>query len=119
MSYLTKYQFTIVEGSNKLINKFRNFSDSAKYAFDRYGDSDADSWCEWYSYEEDIIKFSKTKPDNIFKISGIGQGIGDAWELYVKDGHTQVCVGEFAYPEFDKDQLLLEIRDEKINSILK
>jgi hypothetical protein len=104
----------MIEGDEKSINEFREFSENDKYAIDENGECH-----KWYSHQEEIIKFSKTKPDVIFMLSGEGEESGDAWRIYVKDGHTQECNAEMVYPEFDKGKLLSEIRDKKIDNVLK
>lgn len=117
MGYYTRFSLSIIEGDDNLINEFRNFSENAKYTIDEDGDSEESS--KWYSYHEDITKFSKTKPDAIFCLEGEGEESGDNWKLYVKDGHSQECRAELVYPEFDKGKLLSEIRDKKIDNVLK
>jgi len=117
MGYYTSYNLSMIEGDEKLINEFRDFSENAKYAIDE--DGECQDSCKWYTSNEELIKFSKTKPDAIFMLSGEGEENGDAWRLYVKDGHSQECRAEMIYPEFDRGKLLSEIRDKKIDNVLK
>lgn len=117
MGYYTTYNLSMVEGDEKLINEFRNFSESAKYAINEWGDGEES--CKWYDSNEELVKFSKLHPEAIFCLEGEGEENGDSWKLYVKDGHYQECRAKLVFPEFDKGKLLAEIRDAKIDKVIE
>jgi len=103
MGYYTRYTLEIINGSEDLIEEFRNQNDSARYAIDEFGNTIQE--CKWYSSNDELIKFSLNHPDVLFKLSGEGEESGDIWDLYVKNGKSQLCVAEIVRPPFDPEKL--------------
>lgn len=103
MGYYTCYTLKIINGSEDLIEEFRNQFDSARYAIDEFGNTNQE--CKWYSSNEELIKFSLNHPDVLFKLSGVGEDSGDIWDLYVKNGKSQLCVAEIVLAPFDPEKL--------------
>ncbi len=119
MGYYTAYNLNVLEGGDEfeIIAEFRKYSESAKYALDEEGC--CDETCKWYNHETELVSFSKKYPDAIFQLQGEGEENGDAWKLYVKDGHSQLCKARLVYDEFDKGKLLADIRNSKIDKVIE
>ena len=117
MGYYTQYSFTVLEGGEELIEKFREENENAKYAFDESGSTESE--CKWYDSQKELLEFSMKHPNALFLLEGNGEENGDQWKLYVQSGHFQVCKAEIVFEEFDKAKLLSDIRESKINTVLK
>ena len=103
MGDYTRFELTVVEGDDELIKEFRKECDDAASSIDEDGYTEDSS--KWYDHEDDIRNFSKKHPDSLFLLHGEVEGSTDLWDLYVKNGKAQKCVGEIVYPDFDEDKL--------------
>lgn len=56
---------------------------------------------KWYDHDEDMIKLSQAFPDELFVLHGEGEGSGDLWNTYYKNGQMQHCPATVVYPEPD------------------
>ena len=117
MGYYTQYELSIQRGPDDLIKELRAEYEGANYAFDDDGVSQ--DMCKWYDHEKDLKAFSIKHPQALFKLEGVGEESGDNWQLYVQDGLCQRCVGRIVFDEFDYDKLLADIRESKIDKIVK
>src|ERR1035437_5994893 len=107
MGYYTEFNFSVIEGSQDLIEQFRQVCEGAHYAFDDCGQSN--DTCKWYDAQTDLAAFSMRNPQAIFCLHGKGED-GDCWKLYIQEGHKQHCEAKLIYPEFDKAKLQSDIR---------
>ncbi len=57
--------------------------------------------CKWYSYQEDMIAFSKQFKDVVFKVHGEGEESGDIWDAYFLNGKSQVHKAKILIDECD------------------
>lgn len=102
MGYYTQYS---IQAPIELIKELREESEGAKYALDEEGGTEEDT--KWYSHEEDMKKFSKKYPEQLFILEGIGEGSDDVWKKYFKNGKMQTCIAEVVwnYEEFDESKM--------------
>ena len=121
MGYYTEHNLSLVNDTTQnefdIIKEFRKSSDNAKHALSEEGY--CENSCKWYNCEKDLKEFSMKYPNIIFLLEGKGEDSEDMWRLYVKEGHSQRCKAEVVFPEFDEGKLLADIRDSKIETILK
>ena len=103
MGYYTRHKLVIQNGSNDLIQKLRDFSDEANYAFDQNGDPEDST--KWYRHQDELKSFSAMHPEVIFKLIGEGEENGDLWHEYYMGGKMQVCKAFITYPHFNSDFL--------------
>lgn len=117
MGYYTQYGLSIQQGGDDtLIKQFRAESEGANYAID--DDGSCNDSCKWYDHEKDLKEFSLKHPNVLFKLEGTGEDNGDAWELFVQGGLSQVCRGRLVFDKFDHAKLLAEIRESKIDKVI-
>jgi hypothetical protein len=60
---------------------------------------------KWYDHEEDMRNFSRSHPNVLFTLSGIGEEPSDMWVLYVKNGKCQRSNAIISYEPFDAGKL--------------
>ena len=83
---------------NEIISEFRESCDGARQALQAYGSGDH---CKWPTVEEDLAEFSEKHPDLLMVITGEGEERSDLWNLYAKDGKTEICYVQLFMPEPD------------------
>lgn len=99
MGYYTRYELEVIDGSDDLIDEFREECDEANFALDEDGDS-ADS-CKWYGHPIDLKRFSAKHPEALFLLRGEGEESGDIWREYYRNGRVQICKAKLVFPDFD------------------
>ncbi len=104
MGYYTQHELEVIDGDISLIREFINENEEAAYAID--GNGCTEESCKWYDHEEDLRKFSKKHPKELFKLSGEGEESGDIWAEYYKDGKMQRCKAKIIISAFDAELLL-------------
>ncbi|MBG9520248.1 MULTISPECIES: hypothetical protein [Bacillus cereus group] len=60
---------------------------------------------KWYNHETEMSAISRLYPDVIFELSGEGEGSGDLWRDYYKNGKIQRCPAKITYDEYDESKL--------------
>jgi len=100
MGYETRFK---LKARADLISEFRASCDYAEGALGDDG-TPADSY-KWYDHEEDLKRFSKKYPEELFELYGEGEEAGDLWFLYVKNGKSQRCMGKVVFDPFDESKL--------------
>lgn len=100
MGYATDFEF-----DNEMTKEHcEALHEIAEYCFD-----ESDNGClysaKWYEHEEDMLKFSKLFPDELFTLSGNGEEDTDIWRKYFKNGKCQVALASITYDEFDEKLL--------------
>ena len=58
-----------------------------------------------YTYENDMLAFSKKYPDVVFVVYGEGECIVAQWKEYYQNGKRQYAPGELIFPTFDPSKL--------------
>jgi hypothetical protein len=61
--------------------------------------------CKWYEHEEDLRKISKTFPQYMFTLEGIGEEAGDQWKEYYRNGKMQRCKVIMTFEKFDETKM--------------
>lgn len=99
MGYYTNYNIKITPDSDE-VRAYIDADDNLSYALDE----DADS-CKWYNHEDDMLRLSREFPDVLFELTGEGEGAGDLWRKYFKNGKVQRCPAIITYEAFDESKL--------------
>jgi hypothetical protein len=63
---------------------------------------------KWYNWQKDLVRVSEMFPDQLIRISGVGEGDGieiDIWEAYAKNGKFIINVAELVFPKVDLSSL--------------
>lgn len=71
-----------------ILSEFIDSCDGAKQALRHNGAGDS---VKWSTIEEDLARFSESHPDLAMVIHGEGEERFDVWDLYAKDGETEMC----------------------------
>lgn len=103
MGYYTRYNLTITnDEAGSIMDELRE-TDGARYALtDTGGCSDS---CKWYNHETEMKEFSKKYPKSVFELTGHGEGDGDIWTKYFKDGKMQVSKAKITCEPFNPNKL--------------
>ncbi len=86
MGYYTQYKLSVIQGDvdyNELRTQIEKSSDYWLLGDDCIETCDE---VKWYDWQEDMEAFSKTRPDLVFRLEGIGEETGDFWCAYFKNG---------------------------------
>ena len=54
---------------------------------------------KWYGCQEDMVQVSKSFPDAVLLVEGIGEEQGDYWRLYLKNGRDERIGGKIVYAD--------------------
>lgn len=108
MGYRTAYTLTLLSDTFEdikleIISKLRRRNDTARFTLDEKGNT-----CErasWYEHDEDMKEFSGLFPSILFKLHGEGEGAGDVWDTYYKNGKMQHCQAKLIIPAYDENLL--------------
>lgn len=106
MGYYTKYDLD-VQSPGKPFSE----SDYAKlretpYHYGTIADLiDHGTHNKWYDHEDDMREISKTFPDFLFILEGLGEEAGDHWRKYFKDGKCQRTKAEVRFEAYDPSKL--------------
>lgn len=60
---------------------------------------------KWYSWEQDMRKYSLEYPDLLFELSGVGEEYDDVWKAYFKNGKHQYCHVQMTFDPYDENKL--------------
>jgi hypothetical protein len=103
MGYCTEYELEVINGDNALIAKLIEENQHAAYAL--YANGDTKEQCKWYEHKSHLREFSRKHPEALLRLNGVGEGSGDIWSEYYRNGKMQVCNAKLVMPDFD-DRLL-------------
>ena len=107
MGYYTTHTFEPLTDNEelklKIIDDLRSSNEEAEIAFDDTGGA-IDS-VKWYDSDNDLKEFSKKYPDVVLSMFCEGEGNGDMYYQYFKDGKMQVCPAKITYDEYDEKEL--------------
>lgn len=92
MGYSTDYDIT--ENSQEVQEEIENVSEYGSFQD-----------VTWYNWKEDVTVVSLKFPDQVIKISGVGEEVGDVWKAYVKNGKWFVTTAQLVFEEFDESKL--------------
>lgn len=112
MGYYTRYELKIVhKDNNKNINNPSNFirilkneCEDADYALDEDGYTREET--KWYTYNDDLKKFSKKYNNLIFILTGIGEEGDDIWREYFNNGKSHYTKAKLAFDDYDEGKLV-------------
>ena len=100
MGYYTQFKLKIVEGEG---NVYDHEEEIGKITC--YNASPFDDELKWYDHEEDMRLYSKSHPDILFSVEGLGEDQGDHWIKYFKDGKMQMCKAIVSFEEYDPQKM--------------
>lgn len=89
--------------SDFIIDDLRCNNENARYAFDENGFGE--EGCKWYSYDDDMRKFSQKYPKWLFILEGIGEEHEDMWVNYYLNGKCQKIKAKIIFDQFDIEKL--------------
>ncbi len=95
MGYYTRFE---LDNDIDLIEEFKESCEEAGYALEECS--------KWYNWEEDLKTFSLKHPDVLFEMAGEGEGSGDIWKAYCKNGKIQIETAVVTFGEFDELKLV-------------
>jgi len=99
MGYYTYHQLEIVEGDDYKTDYEEEISNASDY------NNLFQEEIKWYDHDVDMLKFSKTHPDTLFKLIGEGEESGDQWITYYKNGKSQTCKAIITFDDYDESKL--------------
>lgn len=121
MGYYTRYDLTIEEGTPDQIDKVLEDMEllASGLCEDLLGIEDRGGWgvymadvwnsnsdsATWYDHDRYMLELSKCHPDVVFRLHGEGEGAGDLWDAYYKNGKMQECRARIEYDEYDEEKL--------------
>ncbi|MGG4105113.1 hypothetical protein AAXB25_14450 [Paenibacillus lautus] len=105
MGYSTAYRLSIIGVDQHDTLRDIILSDEINFYALKEDGSPADMYT-WYDHEETMRYTSKRHPDLIFKLEGEGEGAGDIWIKYFKDGKMQECRAKITFDEYDEARLV-------------
>ena len=73
--------------------------------YKRFGCNLFEEATKWYSWEQDMLEYSKEYPDVLFTLEGQGEEAEDRWAAYFKNGKWQFEKAEMQIAAFDLDKL--------------
>lgn len=101
MGYYTEFNLKTM---SKNMAPVREFCSS----INRYGldiDGDTSESMKWYEHEDEIGKFSKKYPIEIFVLTGKGENEGDHWVKYFKNGQVHKGTVTIVLSPFKESEL--------------
>ncbi len=107
MGYRTYYDLSanvLEEAFVEMVRELREMSEDAAYALDIDGSSLQDM-LSWYNDNDDMRALSLTYPDVVFTLHGEGEGSGDIWRKYYRNGKMQVDCAQIVFHGFDELKL--------------
>lgn len=60
---------------------------------------------KWYSWKSDMETFSTRYPSTLLTLTGHGEGSGDIWRAYFKNGSGYRVEGRIVFDSFDEGKL--------------
>lgn len=103
MGYCTMHTMDVLDVSEDVklatIAKLRASNENAKYSIDEDGYPQGET--KWYDHEPELREFSKTCPDVLIQLSGVGEENGDIWNHYFKNGKAQFCQAKMVMPDYN------------------
>lgn len=99
MGYYTRHTLEILDGNDYATEYEKEISKLADYS-DCFGEE-----IKWYNHEKDMREYSKKHPKTLFKLSGEGEGSGDLWIEYYRNGKMQRAKAVLTFDEFDESKL--------------
>ena len=61
---------------------------------------------KWYNHDEDMMEISNLYPDVLFTLDGNGEGFGDIWRTFYKNGKMQKTKANMVFDKFDETKLI-------------
>jgi hypothetical protein len=105
MGYHTYYNVNLIPDDRRMeiIEDLRNTYESARWGLDEHGYCNQDM--SWYSWNEDIRKFSEKYPDVLFVVDGEGDDTEDLWISYFQNGKNQHVQARIIYDPYDPEMM--------------
>jgi hypothetical protein len=100
MGYYTQFKLKIVEGEGHVYDHEEEIGKATQY-----GGSPFENELKWYEHEEDMCRYSKSHPDILFAVEGIGEENGDHWIKYFKNGKMQRCNAIITFEDYDPQKM--------------
>ncbi len=110
MGYYTTFRLEIVDGSQKQIQKVKDFANTLHSEvtngidFESLFDEDGE-YTKWYQHRVCMEMISKKFPRALFFLTGEGEETADLWHEYWLAGKVQRCPAVITFAEFNKDLL--------------
>ena len=98
MGYYTRHELTI-ENDDYTVDHEKEISEISGYG-NWFDDS-----IKWYSFEDDMRKYSKLHPKLTFIIDGEGEESGDIWKAYFQNGKMFKTKAIMTFEEFSVEKL--------------
>ena len=54
---------------------------------------------KWYDHQDHMLELSRQMPDVLFILDGEGEGVGDQWRKFFRNGQAEVHRAEWTAPE--------------------
>jgi hypothetical protein len=98
MGYYTQHTLSIEQGPG-------NVDDFEQEILDTFPGAQFNDVCKWYDMESEMKEFSIKYPNTVFLVHGEGEGSGDLWDCYFKNGKVQMCGATIVYDPYNEDKL--------------
>ena len=97
MGYYTKFDLSILNDNNYLLDEILENNKDLQYCLDEE--------CKWYEHRDDMIKISLNHKDKIFRLEGNGEEDGDLWVEFYKNGEWRYFKSEIVitHKEYNED----------------
>ena len=111
MGYYTNYTLRVHDGDADLIQVKRRLDEimemlGPESCFEVVDDEIVSvDTLKWYDHDEEVAHLSKSFPGVVFELHGEGEGVGDIWNAYYRDGLCQICRAEIVIPEYNPAEL--------------
>lgn len=102
MGYYTRYSLNVTPP--ELLSDLRKECEGANYTTDERGNSEEPS--KWYSHEVDVKEFSAKHPEALIELRGEGEGSGDIWCKYFKNGKMQREDAQIVVGKYEESKLI-------------
>lgn len=96
MGYYTKYDLTILNDDDYIMDSIIEFGDLdlSYHLSDR---------CKWYDHDTDIINLSLKHKDKVFRLEGRGEDDDDIWVKFYKNGEFRMYQSQIVHKQYSED----------------
>ena len=105
MGYYTDFTLKVTPPFNSE-NEVSDFNETFTRLTDYEFENDFTMYgVKWYDHDKNMLTLSRTYPDRLFQLDGVGEEHDDVWRTYYKDGKSHDAEVITTYEPYDESKL--------------